>query len=161
MRPLLCALLAGCVVGCMTPGGGKTRFELTFDEHDNVTGDVDPTMGVGAEYGNRFHVKVEAPAGVKIEEIVNFDWKWSDAGGQLLINTDRSTDTTAQAAALVEMTRVQASAFAQVVSAVGQYSVPWAGLAVRPPPPPQPGPVADLLSDPALRAAFEEFLRTR
>jgi hypothetical protein len=108
---LVLSTLSGCV--SMTPAlAGKTHYEMRF---------VDTLTPVEGEAGQNteFTVKVDAPAGVDITNLASMDYDWNpDNSGSIAVAGDTAADTTAQAAALVEVGAQQAQAFTGLIQAL-------------------------------------------
>lgn len=108
---VLIPTMTGCV--SMTPAlAGKTHYQMDF---------VDTVQAPEGEAGQNteFHVKVSAPAGVDVTNLasMNYDWK-GDGSGKIAVAGDTKADTTAQAAALVEVNAAQAQAFTGLIQAL-------------------------------------------
>lgn len=103
--------LGGCV--SMAPAlQGKTHYSMDFV--DTIT----PADGEAGQ-NTEFHVKVAAPAGVDITNLASMDYKWQpDNSGSVKVAGDTKADTTAQAAALVEVNAAQTQAFTSLIQAL-------------------------------------------
>ena len=125
---LLIVVLALVAQGCGTLAPavyGKTRYDMTFG--DKLGPDAD---GVGGQ-DTTFAVHVVAPAGVKLEDLVNMNYDWNaDQSGKIAVSKNATTDTTGQVEIIKAAIEAQTAAFNTGITAgaglLGQ-AIPVAG----------------------------------
>lgn len=82
-------LLTGCATQ-MPSLAGKTSYKQTFRDVE--------TGGNTTEYS----LEIKAPAGVKLDDLTGMKYTWDPEKGEIAINKSGATDTTGQAAAIVQ-----------------------------------------------------------
>jgi len=65
-----------------------------------------------------FEFSVDAPSGVDLEGLTNFEYFWNAEGGQIAVNSDNTLNTQGQAAALVQVSAFEAEIAKQIGAAV-------------------------------------------
>ena len=112
---VLIPFLSGCV--SMTRAlAGKTFMETDYYNENktavNPDGEIVPAGDV-----THYTSTIKAPAGVDAAKIASMNMKWNaDGSGTIGVADDSGADTTAQAAALVEVNAEQAAAFRAIVA---------------------------------------------
>ena len=103
MNKVLCAVvalitLAGCA--SVTPAlAGKTTYSQTFED---IEGSTISEGVVAPGQTTKYTLNIKAPAGVKLDDITGMAYDWSATDGKIAINKSGTTDSTAQAQALIE-----------------------------------------------------------
>lgn len=172
---LLCAALCG-LAGCATwtPAvAGKTDYSMVFGDKvdpikDAVTGEV-----TNPGQDTKFEVKVKAPSGVKLDDLVSMGYKVAPDGTvDIQVSKTAQTDTSGQAALIGQLAQIQADAFNRAfelgISAAASLAAPWAGVqgdvALWKAQNPKPSGTEQALSaikDPDIRAWIEALVKER
>lgn len=169
---LLCAALCG-LAGCATwtPAvAGKTDYSMVFGDRvdpikDAATGEV-----TNPGQDTKFEVKVKAPSGVKLDDLVSMGYKVAaDGTVDIQVSKTAQTDTSGQAALIGQLAQIQAEAFNKAfelgINAAASLAAPWAGaqgeIALWKAQNPQPSGLEQSLGaikDPDIRAWIEQLI---
>lgn len=115
------------LAGCGTlPGGalaGKTSYDVQFSD---TTADQD----------TQYRMKIKAPAGADLASITGMVYDWNpDGTGHIAVSQDQTTDTTAQADALVQSTAQSMAAMSSIMDKfmdiIGPLMTTYADAEVR------------------------------
>jgi hypothetical protein len=122
MISLLAAVAVMCA-GCagITPAlAGKTTYSQTFE-------DIEPATADGAGQTTKYTLNIKAPAGVKLDDITGMAYTWDTEKGQITINKSGTTDSTAQAVAIVEAQKQIVDAILAGFTTAAQLAAPLVG----------------------------------
>lgn len=107
---LFVAVLAIVAQGCGT-FARSTTYDMSFG--DKLGPAVDGTGG----QDTTFSVKVKAPPGVKIEDLVSMGYEWQPDSGKISVSKQANQDSTAQAEMIKAVSEMQMNALIQGVTA--------------------------------------------
>lgn len=171
----LCAALCG-LMGCasMAPSvSGKTDYSMVFG--DRVDPIKDATTGEITNPGQdtKFEVKVKAPSGVKLDDLVSMGYKvLPDGTVDIQVSKTATTDTSGQAALIGQLAQIQAEAFGKAfelgINAAASLAAPWAGAQgdialwkTQNPKPSGTEQALEAIQNPDIRAWIEALVKER
>lgn len=120
---VLClALCAGCAG--MTPAlAGKTTYSQSFSDAEAATVD-------GPGQTTTYTLNIKAPAGVKLDDITGMQYIWDPEKGSISINKSGTTDSTAQAQALIETNKQLTDALVGSLQSAMTLAAPLVGQSI-------------------------------
>ena len=122
---VLLSIAALAISGCASTGlSGKTTYIQTFEDIEAATAD-------GPGQTTKYGLNIKAPAGVKLDELTSMTYKWSPTEGLIAVNSDSKTDTTLQAQAIVEVTKMQTDLINSLTQALISAAAPIVGTKVQ------------------------------
>ena len=157
MNKVLCAVvalitLAGCA--SVTPAlAGKTTYSQTFE--DTEAASVENGV-VAPGQTTKYTLNIKAPAGVKLDDITGMAYDWSATDGKIAINKSGTTDSTAQAQALIETNKQLTELVNASMQALISAAAPLVGQSIAGN---QANEAARIQTQAAFRAQLVEALR--
>jgi len=103
---------------------GKTTYSQTFEDIEAGT-----APGVPGQT-TRYTLNIKAPAGVKLDDITSMQYDWNTENGKIAINKSAQTDTTQQAASIVQAQQQQlefGSKFLEALTSIANLAAPLVG----------------------------------
>lgn len=125
-KPISLALMLALCAGCagMTPAlAGKTTYSQAFEDSEAATAD-------GPGQTTKYTLNIKAPAGVKLDDITGMSYTWDPDKGQITINKSGTTDSTAQAVAIVEAQKQVVDAMLAGFTTAAQLAGPLVGQSI-------------------------------
>jgi hypothetical protein len=106
--------IGGCATPMLPALGSRTIYDMSFS--DSV-GPFDMNGNPEAEGQDTiFNVKVKAPAGTDIADIVGMDYQWEPDKGHVSVSKEATQSSQGQAAALTEINAQNAAAVSAIVA---------------------------------------------